>query len=347
MKSSSGGHASLCDCSYTARMAPTPEPTTPQELARELQPFEVRHLAGAHDVALFNTLPYALNHEVADDLEQGRRRSAWTWLALRDGRLLGRLALWSPPDASAPTQLDIFDVDDTLPDGEQRAVGRSLLDVARVEVLADLATPPEIARYLAPDWREHDGSRRTTELRMSLLEEAGARFVVERLRLEWTPASGIPTPDSRLSFRPFESDDELLDLTTRALSGTLDAHSRSELAHATPRDVAVAQYEDEFAHYASPREWWQVAEDDAGEVVGFVIPARNSYHHIVAYIAVLPEHRGNGYIDGILAEGTRVLAEAGAPYIRASTDVGNEPMAKAFARAGYATFERLINLAWD
>ena len=90
-----------------------------------------------------------------------------------------------------------------------------------------------------------------------------------------------------------------------------------------------------------------MAVDGAGEAVGFVFPARNSYHHIVAYVGVLPEHRGNGYIDGILAEGTRILAEAGAPHIRASTDVGNRPMANAFARAGYGTFQRLINLAWD
>ena len=107
------------------------------------------------------------------------------------------------------------------------------------------------------------------------------------------------------------------------------------------------EFEEEFARYTTPREWWRVATDESGEPVGFVIPARNSYHHIIAYIGVLPEHRGRGLIDGILTEGTRVLAEAGAPYIRASTDVGNVPMVAAFARGGYATFERIINLAWD
>ena len=310
-------------------------------------PFEVRRLAGPHEVASFNTLPYALNHEVADDLEAGRRRLEWTWLAVRDGRLLGRLALWSPADAAAPTQLDLFDVDYALPDDEQRVIGRSLLDAARAEVLAGLATPPEIARYLSADWREHDGSRRGTEMWRSLLEESGARFVVERLRLEWRLAAGVPGADARLSFRTFASDDELLDLTTRVLEGTLDANSRGELATEMPREVARAQCEKEFARYTSPRDWWRVAVNGEDEVVGFVIPARNAYHHIVAYIAVLPDHRGNGYIDGILAEGTRVLAEAGATHIRASTDVGNVPMANSFARAGYATFERLINMAWD
>jgi RimJ/RimL family protein N-acetyltransferase len=309
--------------------------------------FDIRHLAGTHEIELFNRIPYALNDEIADDLEQGRRRVEWTWLAMQDGRLLGRLALWSPTGATDATQLDIFDLDDALSDDDQRAVGAALLDAARGEVIAGQATPPEFARYLPADWRERPAERRATETIMALLEASGARFVVERLRLQWEQSARTPTPDPRLAFRAFAGDDEVLDLTTRALTGTLDAHSRVELAHASPRDVARAQFEQEFAKYTTPREWWRVAVDDAGEAVGFVIPARNSYHHIIAYVGVLPEHRGNGYIDGILAEGTRVLVKVGAPHIRASTDVGNLPMANAFARAGYDTFQRLINMEWN
>jgi hypothetical protein len=36
----------------------------------------------------------------------------------------------------------------------------------------------------------------------------------------------------------------------------------------------------------------------------------------------------------------------GAPRIRAATDVGNAPMAAAFALAGYVTFERQIDMTW-
>ncbi|KQQ93683.1 hypothetical protein ASF62_05590 [Leifsonia sp. Leaf325] len=309
--------------------------------------FEIRHLSGVHEIELFNRIPYALNDEIADDLKMGRRRVEWTWLAVHEDRLLGRIALWSPSGATDATQFDIFDLDDALTDDEQRAVGAALLDAARGEVIADQAVPPEFARYLPADWRERPAERRATETIMALLEASGARFVVERLRLQWEPNAGVPTPDSRLGFRAFEGDDEVLELTTRALVGTLDAHSRGELGHASPSEVARAQFEEEFALYTTPREWWRVAVDGAGEAVGFVFPARNSYHYIVAYVGVLPEHRGNGYIDGLLAEGTRILEEAGAPHIRASTDVGNLPMANAFARAGYGTFQRLINLSWD
>jgi hypothetical protein len=93
-------------------------------------------------------------------------------------------------------------------------------------------------------------------------------------------------------------------------------------------------YESELALYKSPRDWWRVATLPGGEPVGFVVPARNAYNPIIAYI------------DDILAEGTRVLAEQDVPRIRASTDLGNVPMANAFRRAGYSDFKREINMTW-
>jgi RimJ/RimL family protein N-acetyltransferase len=133
---------------------------------------------------------------------------------------------------------------------------------------------------------------------------------------------------------------------TLVLDGTLDAYSRDDLSRMSPAEVAREQYRDEFESYASPREWWQIATLPDGEPVGFVIPAHNGYQPIIAYLGVVPSHRGHGYIHDILAEGTRTLAEQNLPRIRASTDVGNEPMAAAFARAGYVTFQRQIDMTW-
>ena len=89
-------------------------PPPPQNPAADLT---VRHLTDADELELFDRFPYALNHEVADDLAQRRRRPEWMWLAVRDGRLLGRLGCWRRPSGAAePAQLDIFDVDDSLAD---------------------------------------------------------------------------------------------------------------------------------------------------------------------------------------------------------------------------------------
>jgi RimJ/RimL family protein N-acetyltransferase len=80
--------------------------------------------------------------------------------------------------------------------------------------------------------------------------------------------------------------------------------------------------------------------------VGFVIPAHNGYNPVIAYLGVVPAHRGNGYIGEILAEGTRVLAAEDVPRIRASTDLGNTPMARAFRRAGWLTTGHEVTMTW-
>ena len=67
----------------------------------------------------------------------------------------------------------------------------------------------------------------------------------------------------------------------------------------------------------------------------------------LAYLGVLPAHRGHGYIADILAEGTRVLAAQDVPFIKASTDLGNVPMAAAFHRAGWVATEHQIDMTWD
>lgn len=133
---------------------------------------------------------------------------------------------------------------------------------------------------------------------------------------------------------------------TVAIAGTLDAHSRQDLTSMSASQAAAAHFEGELAQQVSPQEWWRVATIADGRPVGFVTPGRNHYNPVIGYLAVLPEHRGNGFIDEILAEGTRILARQNVPRIRAATDVGNVPMARAFERAGWITFERAVHMTW-
>ncbi|SCE76511.1 GNAT family N-acetyltransferase [Micromonospora saelicesensis] len=305
----------------------------------------IRPITGPDEIPLFNRLPYTINHELDDDLADKRRRPEWMWVAVRGDRLLARVAWWGRSGDDTPLLLDVLDVDDTAEDLTE--VAQTLYETAAKQVLAPGAVPPEYGRFIPADWRENPDTYRAVCTRMGVLESTGARLTVERLRLEWRPAAGLPTPDRRLAFRPALDTDELVALMTRALDGTLDAHSRTDLAQMSPHEAALKHYEQELATYSSPREWWRIGTlGENGEPVGFVVPARNAYHPVIAYLGVVPEHRGHGYVDGLLAEGTRTLAAEDVPRIRAATDLGNVPMAEAFARAGYVNFERAINMAW-
>ncbi|MEV5970046.1 GNAT family N-acetyltransferase [Streptomyces sp. NPDC051921] len=308
----------------------------------------VRPLTGPQELDLFNRLDYVLDHELEDDLATGRRRPEWMWVALRGDRLLGRVSWWTSRAGAEPQALDFFDLDPELAAEEAARTGLHLLETASAAVLGDGARP-EFGRFMPADWREVPATRARLETLFGVLEASGARPLVERLRLEWRPGTPVAPPGDRLAFRPVRDREDLLALMTPVMEGTLDAHGQADLASGlSPREAAEQHYDEELAHYRTPREWWRIAElPETGEPVGFVVPARNNYHPIIAYIGVLPAHRGHGYIDDILAEGTRVLAGQDVQRIRAATDVGNVPMAKSFARAGYVDFERAINFVWD
>ncbi|WP_411142227.1 GNAT family N-acetyltransferase [Streptomyces sp. x-80] len=307
----------------------------------------MRPITGREELDLFSQLPYVRNEELADDLAAGRRRPAWMWVALRGDRLLARTAWWSRRDGDAPFILDVLDIDDSAPGPDRVDIGARLLRTATAATLPNGSRPPEYSRFVPPDWRENATTRQAVGERMTVLERTGAQLFVERLRLEWRPQSPVPAPSGRLAFRPVHDDKELVALMALVLDGTLDAHGRDDLTRMSVHEAAVKHYEDELARYTSPRDWWRIATLPSGEPVGFIIPARNNYNPIIAYLAVLPTHRGNGYIDDILAEGTRILAEQNVPRVRAATDLGNIPMANAFRRAGYINFEREINMTWS
>ncbi|MET9259730.1 GNAT family N-acetyltransferase [Amycolatopsis sp. NPDC004079] len=299
----------------------------------------LRPITGPEELDLFCQLTYALDHELADDLAAGRRRPGWMWVALRGGELVARAAWWGRAEEPVPFLLDVFDVEDA-------AVGARLVRTAMAEILPPGTRPPTYNRMIPAEWRDEAAARSVVEDRMTALEQVGAQLLAERLRFEWRPETAVAPPRNRLVFRPIHDVDEILELMTRVLDGTLDAHSRDDLTRMPAREAAIRHYEDELAHYRSPRDWWRVATLPDGTPVGFVTPARNNYNPIIGYLAVLPEHRGNGYIDDILAEGTRILAAQEVPRIRAATDLGNIPMANAFRRAGYGNFERTITMAW-
>jgi ribosomal protein S18 acetylase RimI-like enzyme len=305
----------------------------------------IRPITGPAELGLFNQLPDLLNGQLADDLRKGNRQPGWMWVATRGGRLVARAAWWGRRGRDVPHLLDIVDLDDADPAASIDDTVR-LLAAAMAAVVPPGTRPPEYLRALRPDWRDRRSARQPAEDRMTAVERAGGRVLVERLRLEWRRGTPVPAPSGRLAFRPVRDERELITLMTGVLAGTLDAHARDDLTRMSPQQAATLHYQEELGLYASPRDWWRVAALPGGAPAGFVIPAHNGYSPIIAYIGVLPALRGRGYVGEILAEGTRILADRDVSWIRASTDLGNVPMARAFHRAGWVTYEHEIDMTW-
>ncbi|TDC23358.1 GNAT family N-acetyltransferase [Kribbella albertanoniae] len=268
-----------------------------------------------------------------DYLETGHYRHDWTWVVEENGVIQALAIWWGGSDDAYPYSIDGLYY---AGDGDPVPTWTELIKHGMASRPAD-AEPPEYHFFLDGDWESDAAVVAALEPRVKAGAAAGWTAITDRLRYEWLAEYGLPPRSTRLHFEPAD-DDAFVDMFMRVSAGSLDA--------ATARDVArlgaEAAAREEVALYQTmlvgDRRWWRFGYDAEGKLIGFAIPSKNNGGPVVGYLGVLPEHRGHGYIDDLLAEITHLLAETGAEQIRADTDFGNVPMAKAFERGGYRNF---------
>jgi ribosomal protein S18 acetylase RimI-like enzyme len=301
---------------------------------------------GPDEVDLFTSFtdasPLGLKPPLAmylDGLHQWYRPE-WSWVALRDGQVVARVAFSGPPDAELPLVMGSLEIG-TRPDRVETGV--ALVRTAYGAMTGGGTGEggrPEYRQFLPVHWHEHAGMRAAVADRRTVARLIGLRFLVERVELRWPaePGAALPPRPGRLTFRPVGDDDEVLAVVRGTLEGTLDAHARRDVA----RDGADAAARAIVEELPGPPSLMRLAYDPAGSCVGITVPGLRPWGADISYIGVFPEHRGNGYADELLVEASHLLVEGGAAEIVAATDVGNAPMAAAFARCGYVVVDRLM-----
>ncbi|GAA1619178.1 hypothetical protein GCM10009733_014410 [Nonomuraea maheshkhaliensis] len=273
---------------------------------------------------MFDEFPEPARSQLRAAHDEGRTQPEWCFA---EGR--ARLAYWAPFPGSEPAIVWQFDPG---PDPLAAAglLRRSLDAMGLTKIIHDIplktGLTPVVDRAV-----EHEA-----------LIEAGFTMEVERLLLEWVAGSDVPDDPGRLTYRPARrmDPDAVIDILVRVSEGSLDHDTRVEVATSGAEKEARWMYDDLLNRKAKPG-WFVIGH--LGDVpVGLVAPD----DHSIAYIGVLPEHRGRGYVNDLLAHGTRTLAEAGLRRIVAATDVANVPTADAFLRAGYSETGRLYRYYW-
>ncbi|MGR4881557.1 GNAT family N-acetyltransferase [Streptomyces sp. LARHCF249] len=282
-------------------------------------------------------VPALTAERIREELDGNRFRPEWIWFAEDgDGQVLARALWWGRGDSERPIALDCLQVRSSVADPAALAAGLLAAGHAAFGIL------PVYNVSLPRGWRADPAVADAVAWRRKAAYEAGLTSEIERLRYEWTPAAGTPAePTGRLVFRE-GTDEEFLDAFVRLSAGSLDLHTQAELRSMDAEQLAREDIEF-YRDCPGERAWWRLAELPDGALAGMAIPSATPYHRNVGYLGVVPEQRGRGLIDEILAEITRFHAAAGAERITATTDTVNIPMAAAFDRAGYEVTEiRLV-----
>ena len=265
-----------------------------------------------------------------EQLASGHYQYAHTWVAEEDGRILGTAVWWSFPHAPEPMSLDGLYAASQIPD--PCPMWTELVRAARA-----VAPEGDYHIFLPGGWRDDPAVLAELEPRLAAARAAGLGTTLERLRFEWLSSTPVPERSKRLTFRTEPDDEAFVRVFMRVAEGTLDFTSQEEIDRLGLEGYARGDL-DLYKQMPGDRSWWKLAYDADGDLIGFAMPSRNNGGPVVGFLGVVPEHRGHGYADDLLAEITADLADLGAQRITADTDLGNVPMAAAFRRLGYTNF---------
>lgn len=277
------------------------------------------------------------------DLAARRCRLEWSWLAEADNQVVGRSLWWGLPDSEYPLALECLYVDESVANRVSVAVG--LLESGLAAIMG--GKPDDVPSYtlvLAEGWRGDQAASVAVSWRQQAARRIGLTDELERLRFEWNPAAGLPPRSKRLTFSAEPDDDVVVEVLREIAVGSLDVETRREIEALGLERTARGEL-DFYRSMPGDRSWWRLAHTATGQLAGLVIPSRNAYGPNVGYLGVMPGLRGHGYVHDLLAEITHLHVGGGAQAITGTTDTTNNPMAAAFARAGYRNTEIRLQLS--
>jgi hypothetical protein len=270
---------------------------------------------------LFDSMPDRLPElrpvSYADGLASGGYRPERTWVALRNGRVIGRAAWLRPPGAVGEPWLERFDLD------AEPVVGAAMLRTAH-EMLGG---PKAYYASLPPHWRQRPRERSVVEAPMAAARLAGLVEGRERLRFSWS-GTPVPAPAGQFSFRTPNDVAEINAMVARiAEPEVLTGVETARLV----RGVDLAR---------SPLEWlsgspadWRIALD-AGQPVGLAAGTGDACFPMIAYLGVLDE----AVRRELLADVVTTLAAAGAREVVADVDAHRLEVTAELERAGFTQF---------
>lgn len=166
----------------------------------------------------------------------------------------------------------------------------------------------------------------------------------EKVPFVWNERQPLVEVPQRLTFRPLNDtpESDVVQLLSQIMEHSLDAGDlRTIETHGPSRAASnfLSEVEDGFAYEP---EWWQVALNQDGDIVGLVLPvlflggAKEQLEEgTIYYMGVLPDYRGHRYGYDLLCQATRTLQSVGVWRIFCDTDTQNGPMIDAFGKVGY------------
>ena len=268
--------------------------------------------------------------EVGDTVRElwndGSGAPAWTLVAERDGRPVGRVALFTEPmGCELPIREGrLAGIWLDWEDSDHHTAARELLDAA-----TELARgrTPFIERRLNPE--VHDDLDRWRRV----LEGSGFILFQEKAGFTWTdPGRDLPPTTLRYRSLAEVGRTEYAEAMAAAIPGTLDRNDRFYVEKCGP-----AGWGRQMVEFAEPGDeaGWLLADDENGRAGYVAVGAFDEGLGTIVHIGVVPDRRGRGYVDDLLRAAARAARSLGYGRMLSDVDTLNAPMLAAMERNGH------------
>ena len=188
---------------------------------------------------------------------------------------------------------------------------------------------------------------------LDLVTKLGFECRQERIEFERPSDSPSLETTGRLNYHTRAEVGESAFLESLALifQESLDAELQKNCAELGPQQFAL-QYLSKCPKEDERNTWFsELSYDAKNDLVGVIMPLSRKRKNprkgrsvgCIYTIGVIPQKRGQGYINDLLGRGTRILEREGATGIAATAAATNFPMANAFERANYKQKEQWWN----
>lgn len=128
---------------------------------------------------------------------------------------------------------------------------------------------------------------------------------------------------------------EFINAIEKVTVGTLDEDDLAWVKEFGSKEAAI-KYFNLLKDIDYNEGWWKLAYNREQELLGLVVPQRLTEGiGGINYIGVIPEKRGQGYINHLVIEGVKTLKDNNIKKVIADIDVKNYPLDKVLQKQGF------------
>lgn len=256
--------------------------------------------------------------------KEGRNKPEWCFIAEEDGKFIARVFYAVFPDN--PQDLMAFGL---YVDNVEAAkeTGVRLITESLDKMQNYKFNIAEYHIYFNPD--KHFNEYR------NIMLSSGFKITQEKKSFYWT-GEPLPKESGRLEYRSLNDvgKDAFIEAIKIVTRQTLDGDD-TLIVEEIGEELAAEKEFNLLKGIDYNEEWWKLAYVN-GELAGLIIPQKFSDKDgAINYIGVVPQKRGQGFVEDLLINGTATLKEYGIEEVMGDIDKNNFPMEQALIRTGY------------